>query len=121
LAPASDVTAARNALTAALADVPMTGRDPIQSSTAVAPETGFLPDPGQLAAAGYPLTAHDVAFGNLIYQISAKLQQITAFYDSLSPDGTVGGANAVDQLNTLNNQLAALQSQLGNLNVTPQG
>jgi beta-lactam-binding protein with PASTA domain len=121
LAPASDVTAARTALTAALADVPMTGRDPIQSSTAVAPETGFLPDPGQLAAAGYPLTAHDVAFGNLIYQISAKLQQITAFYDSLSPDGTVGGANAVDQLNTLNSQLAALQSQLGNLNVTPQG
>ena len=57
----------------------------------------------------------------MIYQISAKLQQITAFFDSLSPDGTVGGANAVDQLNTLNSQLAALQSQLVSLNVTPQG
>ena len=120
LGPAADVTAARTALVAALVTVPITGPNQIQRAQAVAPETGFLPDEGQINGL-FPLTAHDVAFGNLIIQIDAKLQQISAFYQSLSPDGTVGGGNAVQQLDILNTQLAGMKAQLLTLNVTPRG
>jgi hypothetical protein len=117
----ADVTAARTALAATLTTVPITGRRAMQRSTAVAPEVGFLPTLGEVVAAGYPQTPHDAAFGNLINQLNTKLGQITAFYNALSPDGTAGGTDAVAQLNALNNQLAALQTQLVALNVTPHG
>ena len=118
---AADVTAARTALTTALTTIPITGRRAMHRSTAVAPETGFLPTVGQVQAAGYPQTPHDAAFGTVITQINAKLTQITAFYNGLSPDGMAGGNDSVVELNTLNNELAALQSQLAALNVTPYG
>jgi hypothetical protein len=118
--PASDVTAARTAMAAALTTVPITGRHAMTRSTAVAPETGFLPSEGAIAAQ-FPLTAHDVAFGNLVIQIRSKLDEISAFYNALSPDGTVGGTNSVEQLNTLNGQLSSLLTQLRTLNVTPRG
>lgn len=117
----ADVAAARTALTAALLNAPITGRHAMQRSTAVAPEVGFLPSTGALTAAGFPLTAGDIAFGNLIAQLSAKLTQVTAFYNNLNPDGTAGLGDSVQQLNTLNAELAALQAQLNTIIVTPHG
>jgi hypothetical protein len=49
------------------------------------------------------------------------MNQITTFYNSLNPDGTVGAGNAVQQLETLNAELAALEAQLIALDVTPRG
>ncbi|MGB2714715.1 MAG: PASTA domain-containing protein [Vicinamibacterales bacterium] len=117
----ADAAAARTALADALLTVPVTGRQSIRRSTVLAPEVGFLPSLSQVTAAGYPLTPGDSAFGNLIGQINAKLIQITAFYNNLNPDGTVGSGDSVAQLNTLNAELAALQAQLGSINVTPHG
>jgi beta-lactam-binding protein with PASTA domain len=116
---AADVTAARIALTDALNPVPVTGKQSVLYSSAVAPEKFFLPSLSQVTAAGYPLTAGDVAFGNLITQINAKVLQVTAFYNNLSPDGTVGASDATAQLNTLNAELTALLTQLENVTITP--
>lgn len=121
LAPASDVTAARNAMTAALSTVPIAGPLAMQRSTAVALEHGFLPSLSLLQANGLPVTAQDNAFGNLIGQIGDKLDEIRAFYQALNPDATVGAANSVQQLNTLNAELEALKTQLGAINPTPAG
>jgi len=59
-----------------------------------------------------------VAFGNLIGQINGKIVQLTAFYNTLNP---ASGTDDEATLATLNAQLAALQSQLVALNVTPHG
>jgi beta-lactam-binding protein with PASTA domain len=118
---AADVTAARTALTNALVPVPVTGKQSILFASAVAPEKFFLPSLSQVTAAGYPLTAGDIAFGNLITQINTKVLQITAFYNSLNPDGTAGSTDATTQLNTLNAQLTALLAQLENVTLTPHG
>jgi beta-lactam-binding protein with PASTA domain len=106
------------ALQAAKANAPNSGPNALYRSTAVALETGFLPSPGQLAAAGFPQTAADVTFGTLLTQINAKIVQLTAFYNTLNP---ASGTDDVATLNTLNSQLAALQTQLAALNVTPNG
>ena len=119
--PATDVAQARNALTAALATVPVQGKDAMQRSTAVAPEHGFLPSLFALQSAGYPVTAQDNAFGNLIQQIDAKLNQIRAFYTALNPDATAGATDSVAQLNVLNSELQSLVDQLKALNPTPAG
>ena len=116
---AADVTAARNALTGALLTVPITGKASVRKSTVLAPEYGFLPSLGEVTAAGYPLTPADTAFGNLITQINAKVKQVTTFYNNLNPDATVGTADSVAELNTLNSQLDALLTQLGNVHPTP--
>ena len=106
------------ALQAAKAKAPNSGPNALYRSTAVALETGFLPSTGQLAAAGFQETAADVAFGNLIGQINGKIVQLTAFYNTLNP---ASGTDDEATLATLNAQLAALQSQLVALNVTPHG
>lgn len=121
IAPASDVTLARNSLTAALTTVPIQGRDAMQRSTAVALEQGFLPSLFTLEAAGYPVTAQDNAFGNLVQQIDAKLNQIGAFYAALNPDAMAGAVDSVAQLDTLNSELQSLVDQLQALNPTPAG
>ncbi len=121
LGTSADVASARAALAAALLTVPITGSDAVRQSVAVAPEIGFLPTTEQLTAAGYPLTAQDVAYGNLLTQITAKFQQIITFYDNVSADATVGAGDSLQQLNTLNTQLAALQSQLSHVHLTPHG
>jgi beta-lactam-binding protein with PASTA domain len=119
--PAADAAAARTALTDALATVPITGRLSVTRSTPLAPEKGFLPPLSQVVAAGYPLTPGDTAFGNLIGQINTKVAQVTAFYNSLNPDGTAGSTDSVQQLNALNAELTTLRAQLRNVNVTPHG
>jgi hypothetical protein len=121
LAPASDVTLARSAVQSALGTIPIVGKNAMQRSTAVAPEQGFLPSVGALGAAGYPVTPQDEAFGSLVQQIDAKLDQIRAFYAALNPDATAGAADSVAQLNALNSQLQALLNQLQALNPTPAG
>ncbi len=115
----ADVTAARTALSNALLTVPVTGKQSVTRSSAVAPEKLFLPSLSDVMAAGYPLTPGDVAFGNLITQLNAKVIQITTFYNNLNPDGTAGSTDAAQQLNTLNSELAALEAQLGNITITP--
>lgn len=115
----ADVAAARNALSAALLTVPVTGRHSIRKSTVLAPEVGFLPSLSQVIAGGFPLTPADTLFGNLITQINAKVQQLTAFYDTLNPDATVGSGDSSAQLNALNSELEALLTQLGSVSPTP--
>jgi beta-lactam-binding protein with PASTA domain len=116
--PAS-VAALRTAMANALTTMPVTGRQSVTRASAVAPEKLFLPSLSQVIAGGYPLTPADTAFGNLITQIDAKVTQITAFYNALNTDGTAGSADSVQQLNTLNTELAALEVQLRNANPTP--
>ena len=115
----ADVAAARNALSAALLTVPVTGRHSVRKSTVLAPEVGFLPSLSQVTAGGFPLTPADTSFGNLITQINAKVKQLTAFYDTLNPDGTAGSGDSSAQLNTLNSELEALLTQLGSVTPTP--
>ena len=117
----ADVAAARNALSAALLTVPVSGRHSVRKSTVLAPEIGFMPSLSQVTAAGFPLTPADTAYGNLISQINAKVKQLTTFYDTLNPDGTAGSGDSVGQLNALNGELAALLAQLGTVNPTPHG
>ena len=47
------------------------------------------------------------------------MKQVTTFYNNLNPDATVGTANSVAELNTLNSQLDALLTQLENVHPTP--
>jgi hypothetical protein len=103
----------------ALLTMPVTGKQSVTRASAVAPEKLFLPDLFDVQNAGYLQTAGDVAFGNLITQIDAKVQQITAFYNGLSPDATVGATDSVQRLNTLNAELAALEAQLSRVTITP--
>lgn len=106
------------ALLAARDSVPITGRNAMQRSTVVAPERGFMPTLATLSANGYTETAADVAYGSLIGQIIAKLGQITTFLNTLNPASTNDDEAALNQLNA---DLAALQSQLVALDVSPHG
>jgi len=110
----------KTAIQNAAASVPMTGKNAIQRSRPVAPETGFLPSSAQLTSAGFPVTAADTAFGNLLPQIVAKLSQIKQFYDALPTNPATGGTDSVAALNQLNTDLAGLQAQLESLDITPQ-
>jgi len=106
------------ALQAAAATVPVTGRNGMERTTPVAPDVGFLPTTGFLAGNGFPQTPGDVAFGNLITQIDAKVAQITTFYATLDP---ASATNDDTTLNQLNADLNTLLTQLLAVNVTPYG
>ena len=106
------------ALQAAAATVPVTGRNGMDRTTPVAPDVGFLPTTGFLAGNGFPQTPGDVAFGNLITQIDAKVAQITTFYATLDP---ASATNDDTTLNQLNADLNTLLTQLLAVNVTPYG
>jgi hypothetical protein len=112
------IPAINAAMLAAAATVPVTGRNGMERTTAVAPDVGFIPAPSVLASHGFPETAADVTYGNLLNQIDAKFQQITAFYNTLNPASATNDEATLNQLNT---DLAALQSQLVALNITPHG
>jgi hypothetical protein len=114
----SAIAAINAAMLAAVNTVPVTGRSGMERTTAVAPDLGFIPDPSVLTNNGFPETPADVTFGNLLTQIDAKLRQITAFYNSLNPASLTDDEATLNQLNA---DLAALQSQLVGLNVTPHG
>ncbi len=114
----ASIPALNAALQAAAAAVPVSGRNGMERTTAVAPDRGFLPTTSFLTSRGFPETAGDVSFGNLLTQIDAKVVQITTFYANLNP------ASATDDeatLNQLNGELTVLLDQLIAVNVTPHG
>ncbi len=112
------IPALNAALQAAAAGVPVTGRNGMERTTPVAPDEGFLPTPAFLSSHGFPQTAGDVTFGNLVNQIDAKVAQITAFYATLNP---ASPTNDDATLNQLNADLNGLLTQLLAVNVTPYG
>jgi hypothetical protein len=112
-------TAAIPAINAALlASRDAVNLEELRRSTAVTPDTGFLPTLSQLTAAGYPQTAADVTFTTLVPQINSKLNEIITFYDTLNPAAVTDDEARLNQLNA---ELTALQTQLASLNVTAHG
>ena len=112
------IPALNAALQAAAGGVPVTGRNGMERTTPVAADDGFLPPASFLANHGFPQTAGDVTFGNLITQIDAKVVQITTFYATLNP---ASATNDDTTLNQLNADLNTLLTQLLAVNVTPYG
>ena len=112
------IVALNTAMQAAAAGVPVTGRNGMERTTPVAPDLGFLPTPAFLASHGFPETAGDVAFGNLLNQIDAKVLQITTFYANLNQASPTNDDNTLNQLNS---DLNGLLIQLMAVNVTPHG
>ena len=112
------IPALNTALQAAAAGVPVTGRTGMERTTPVAPDEGFLPSTSLLSSRGFPQTADDVVFGNLLDQIDAKVAQITTFYANLDPASATNDDNTLNQLNT---ELTGLLTQLLAVNVSPFG
>ncbi len=112
------IPALNAALQAAAATVPLTGRNGMERTTPVAPDQGFLPTTAFLITRGFPETAGDITFGNLLNQIDTKVAQITSFYATLNPASPTNDDNTLNQLNT---DLSNLLNQLLAVNVSPHG
>ncbi len=112
------IPALNTALQAAAATVPVAGRSGMERTTPVAPDQGFLPSTSLLISRGFPETAGDVAFGNLLTQIDAKVAQIKTFYATLDP---ASPTNDDSTLNQLNADLSTLLNQLLAVTVSPHG
>ena len=112
------IPALNAALQASAAGVPVTGRNGLERTTPVAPDLGFLPGTGLLASSGFPQTAGDVTFGNLVTQIDAKVTQLTAYYATLDPASATNDDATLTQLNA---DLNGLLTQLLAVTVTPYG
>ncbi len=109
------IQALKNALVAAKDSINLAE---LQGSTAFAPAEGFPPSLQQLTAAGFTETADDRALGNLVMQLTAKLEQITAFLNALDPNSPTDDEARLDQLNS---ELEALVNQFIALHPTSYG
>jgi hypothetical protein len=90
-----------------------------RNSTAFSPEGGFPPTTEELSAQGFYPTSDDAALSNLVDSITAKIISSTSFINGLDPSSLTDADGA--QLNQLNADLAALQSQFQALNPSIYG
>ena len=92
-----------------------------RNSSAFSPEGGFPPTTGELSEQGFYPTSDDVAFSNLVDSITSKIIDTNNFIKSLDKYPFILTEDDVTQLNQLNSDLAALQSQFQALNPSIYG